>query len=185
MAAYLNPFDAIPEKGYLRAENRINLRRIRIWIGIFVFFLLMSGITAFPIETEMGWIDAFLNWLAVDHYMVDWLRMVSQGVREIYGEYPFIAYGTDWLAFAHIVIAVVFIGPLIDPVRNIWVLQFGMIACVMIFPLALIAGHVREIPLLWRLGDCLFGILGFFPLWLVYRKTRQLEKNTNPQFNPA
>ena len=29
-----------------------------------------------------------------------------------------IAYGTDWLAFAHITIAVAFLGPLKDPVRN-------------------------------------------------------------------
>jgi hypothetical protein len=31
------------------------------------------------------------------------------------GAYPFLAYGTDWLAFAHIVIAVFFIGPLVKP----------------------------------------------------------------------
>jgi hypothetical protein len=33
--------------------------------------------------------------------------------------HPWLAYGTDWLAFAHIVIAVFFIGPFVDPVQNI------------------------------------------------------------------
>ncbi|SCF41963.1 hypothetical protein [Micromonospora mirobrigensis] len=32
-------------------------------------------------------------------------------------------YGTDWLAFAHLVLAVAFWGPLRDPVRNVWVVQ--------------------------------------------------------------
>jgi hypothetical protein len=38
---------------------------------------------------------------------------------------PFLAYGTDWLAFAHLAIAVVFIGPWINPVRSQWVITFG------------------------------------------------------------
>jgi hypothetical protein len=58
--------------------------------------------------------------------------------------YPYLANGYDWLAFAHLVIAVAFAGPLKDPVRNKWVIQFGIIACCMIFPLAFIAGHIRQ-----------------------------------------
>ncbi|CAM5660696.1 hypothetical protein SALBM217S_01493 [Streptomyces griseoloalbus] len=49
---------------------------------------------------------------------------------------PFLLLGTDWLAFAHLVIAVAFYGPYRDPVRNIWVVEFGMIACAGIIPLA-------------------------------------------------
>jgi hypothetical protein len=57
-----------------------------------------------------------------------------------------LAYGTDWLAFAHLVIAIAFLGPLKDPVRNIWVVEFGMIACLLVIPLALICGPIRGIP---------------------------------------
>jgi hypothetical protein len=32
--------------------------------------------------------------------------------------YPFLAYGTDWLAFVHLVIAVAFVGPFFDPVPD-------------------------------------------------------------------
>ena len=90
--------------------------------------------------------------------------------------YPFLAYGTDWLAFAHLVIAVAFVGPWLDPVRNRWVISFGLIACVAVLPLALIAGPIRGIPVYWRLIDCSFGLLGAIPLWLVLRQTDALEK---------
>lgn len=40
-------------------------------------------------------------------------------------------------------IAIAFIGPLRDPVRNIWIIQWGMIACVLVIPLALLAGAAR------------------------------------------
>lgn len=57
-----------------------------------------------------------------------WVDTVYKGVNEVNTNYPFIAYGTDWLAFAHLVLAVLFIGIIKDPV-NVWVLQFGLIAC--------------------------------------------------------
>jgi hydrogenase/urease accessory protein HupE len=83
-------------------------------------------------------------------------------------------YGTDWLAFAHIVIAIAFFGAIRDPVRNIWVVEFGMIACMLVVPLALIWGGVRSIPFFWRLIDCSFGVFGILPLWLARRNTRRL-----------
>lgn len=88
------------------------------------------------------------------------------------------SYGTDWLAFAHIVIAVVFIGPLKDPVRNVWVIQFGMIACILIIPLALICGPIRQIPFYWQLIDCSFGVIGIIPLYKCYQLIRRLENQT-------
>ena len=145
-------------------------KRVRIMLGLFVVALVLSGLTAFPIEWELG----ILNRLAGPESPVaelwptlsDWINRVHAGVAETYRQYPFIAYGTDWLAFAHIVIAVAFWGPLKDPVRNVWVIEFGMIACGLVLPLALICGPIRGIPLFWRLIDCSFGIVGIIPLWL-------------------
>ena len=91
-------------------------------------------------------------------------------------EYPFLAYGYDWLAFAHFVLAILFIGPLKDPVRNKWVIEFGMIACVLIIPFAFIAGHFRGIPIGWRLIDCSFGVIGLIPLSICLGKITQVEK---------
>lgn len=95
-------------------------------------------------------------------------------MTETHRLYPFIAYGTDWLAFAHIVIAIAFVGPLKDPAKNIWVIEFVMIACVLVLPLALIFGPVRGIPFFWRLIDCSFGVFGFIPLWLIHRAIRRI-----------
>ena len=101
---------------------------------------------------------------------------MQDGLRDSYTRHPWLAYGTDWLAFAHIVIAIFFIGPLIDPVRNIWVVQAGLIACALVIPLALICGPIREIPFGWRLIDCSFGIVGAIPLYYCLRLARGLEK---------
>jgi hypothetical protein len=105
-----------------------------------------------------------------------WIRNVYGSLQDTNSRYPWLAYGYDWLAFAHLVIALVFIGPLRDPVRNIWIIEFGMMACVAVWPLAAIAGAVRGIPVYWRLIDCSFGVIGLVPLGICYRKTRMLEQ---------
>lgn len=154
------------------------LRRVRIWLSLFIAGLVLSGITAFPLETELRWLDRFLH--AHENAtgagsLYDWIDRVRYGLVKTNGNYPFLAYGTDWLAFAHLVIAVAFIGPLRDPVRNIWVIDFGLIACAMVPLLAFIAGPIRGIPLYWRLIDCSFGVFGAIPLWICRRDIQRLE----------
>jgi hypothetical protein len=142
---------------------------------IFMVFLLLSGLTAFPIETELYYLD---QWTSNEGFLGSWVSEVHTAVKGTNQTYPMLSYGTDWLAFAHIVIAIAFIGPLKDPVRNIWIYQFGMIACVLIFPVAFIMGAIRGIPFYWQLVDCSFGILGFMPLYLCYKWSRRLEKDS-------
>jgi hypothetical protein len=148
-------------------------RKIKTLLILFIVGLIVSGITAFPLEIELrlllkmeAYFPALIN---------DWIQQVTYAIMDTNNKYPFMSYGTDWLAFAHLVIAVAFIGPLRDPIRNIWVIQFGMIACVMIFPLAFICGPLRHIPLYWQLIDCSFGVFGFIPLYYCYRCIQQLE----------
>ena len=152
--------------------------RIRAWLVFFIVALVASGLTAFPLETELRIASDILHATPLPDLMpafVGWIDRVRDALIATNDEYPFLAYGTDWLAFAHLVIAVAFIGPLRDPVRNVWVIQFGMIACVGVIPLALIAGSVREIPLGWQLIDMSFGVIGIIPLLIVYRLIRRLE----------
>ncbi len=150
-------------------------RQVRVMIFLFMVGLVLSGITAFPIQWQLTLAHDWITSWGRNNVLSEWLDRVYQGVTESYGKYPFIAYGTDWLAFAHLVIAVVFIGPLRDPVKNIWVIEFGMIACIGVFPLALIAGSIREIPLFWQLIDCSFGVVGGILLYWCYRKIKVLE----------
>jgi hypothetical protein len=110
--------------------------------------------------------------------LVDWLIEVRDGLERTQTHYPFLFYGTDWLAFAHLVITVFFIGPWRDPVRNRWVLQAGLIACAGVLLLALICGPIRGIPFFWRLIDCSFGIVGCVPLIIALRLTDRLERET-------
>lgn len=153
--------------------------RIRVWLGIFIAALLVSGITAFPLETELRLGSDLLHSSPLTQWMPDlvtWIDRVRDGLIATNDAYPFLAYGTDWLAFAHLVIAVLFIGPFRDPVRNIWVIQWGMIACIGIIPLALIAGQLRGIPFGWSLIDMSFGVIGIIPLIIVLRLIRRLER---------
>jgi hypothetical protein len=159
------------------------IRRIRVWLGAFIAGLVVSGVTAFPLERELRWLTGALGsgWaagLAERTHLLPWLERVTEALSETNGRYPFLAYGTDWLAFAHLVIAVAFLGAYRDPVRNKWLLQFGLIACAGVIPLALIAGQVRGIPIGWRLIDCSFGVFGSIPLLVCLRLTRALEKRT-------
>jgi hypothetical protein len=156
-------------------------RSIRRWLILMIIGLVVSGITAIPLE----WGIQQLTWLfgpgtLMEYYwpdMTHWLVVVEQAILLAASEAPLLFYGTDWLAFAHIVIAVAFIGPLRDPVRNIWVIEFGLIACVLVVPTALLFGPLRGIPFFWQLIDCSFGIGGFIPLWIVRRKIQALERH--------
>ncbi|WP_310558907.1 hypothetical protein [Flavobacterium sp.] len=158
-------------------DKRI-IRRIKIIIIVFIVFLTLSGITAFPIETELQILNE--NGSIFPDFIAKWLADVYLAVKDTNTKFPFLSYGTDWLAFAHLVIAVAFIGPLKNPVKNIWVIEFGIIACLMVIPLALIAGVIRGIPFYWRLIDCSFGILGLIPLIWCYKLIKKLEVNSKP-----
>jgi hypothetical protein len=161
----------------------IHLRRVRLWLAVFMAGLVVSGITAFPLEGELRLLlhilqSGAIRPAAAAFHLLPWIERVSSALRTTNAAYPFLAYGTDWLAFAHLAIAIAFIGPFIDPVRNKWVVTFGLIACAGVIPLALIAGQARGIPLGWRLIDCSFGIIGALPLLICRRSIRVLERRT-------
>lgn len=158
-----------------------HLHAIRFWLGLFIAALVLSGVTAFPLETELTWVlsllkTSYVQSIAEATGLLTWIARVQHGLSDTNAHYPFLAYGTDWLAFAHLVLAVLFLGPYRDPIRNRWVITFGLIACTGVIPLALIAGQVRGIPVPWRLIDCSFGIFGAMPLlrcwWLISRYSK-------------
>ncbi len=151
------------------------LKKIRWLILFFIVALVLSGVTAFPVEAELQWL---LNHPSIiPSTFLPWLQKCYVAIATTNQQYPMLAYGYDWLAFAHLVIATAFIGPLVNPVKNIWVIEWAMLACVAIIPLAFIAGPVRQIPLFHILIDCSFGVLGIIPLLICRRWIKQLEKN--------
>ncbi|MET9441713.1 hypothetical protein [Streptomyces sp. NPDC006610] len=157
------------------------LKGIRAWLAFFVVCLVLSGATAFPLVHELRWAEEFLRSTFVPEQLpglMEWVERVRRGLDATDADHPFVLYGTDWLAFAHLVIAVAFYGPYRDPVRNIWVVEFGMIACAMVVPLALICGPVRGIPGWWTAIDMSFGVFGVIPLYVVRRRIKRLEALT-------
>jgi hypothetical protein len=155
-----------------------DLKRIRLYLLLFIAGLIVSGLTAFPLKWEL---ELLTRWMGIpeiaspNYYegLQKWICFVRNGLSDTYQKYPFMAYGTDWLAFAHLVLAILFIGPYRDPVKNIWVIQFGLWACVLVLPLAFICGSIRGIPFYWQLIDCSFGLFGFlilYPCWRLVKK---------------
>ena len=155
-------------------------RAIRAWLAVFIAGLVASGLTAFPLEREVRGLTAAVHAVGVadDTALSAWLARVRDALTESQARHPFLAYGTDWLAFAHLAIAMAFIGPWRDPVRNRWVIDWGLIACAAVIPLAVIAGAVRGIPGWWRAIDCSFGVFGAIPLLIVRRRIRRMEAGT-------
>jgi len=146
-------------------------RAIKRLLLLFIVSLFISGVTAIPVDAQLSFL---LNYTTGGTSLHIWLEKVLLAYREVNVSHPFLFYGYDWLAFAHFVLAILFIGPYKDPLKNIWVIQFGLIACVLIIPFAFIAGHFRGIPFGWRLIDCSFGVIGFALLWIIYTKTKTL-----------
>jgi hypothetical protein len=158
-------------------------RRIKALTWLFILGLILSGVTAIPLPSEL---DKLVELTGASQFVDGpaateapgwalWLNRVQKTLHEADQRSPFIFYGADWLAFGHFAIAIAFVGALRDPVRNRWLFDFGMIACVLVIPYALVFGAIRGIPIWWRLIDCSFGDFGFIPLWFCRRWVDELE----------
>lgn len=171
------------------SENKI-LIKIKRWVLFFIVGLWLSGIKAFPIDTELKLFDAYFkdNLFLTNVFpkIHEFLSFVSSGVHQTNAQFPFLFYGTDWLAFAHILFGILYIGVYKNPIRNRWIVEFGIIACLLIFPLAFICGPIRGIPLIWRIIDCSFGFFGIIPLLIVRNYINVIEKEMpKTEFYPA
>ncbi|MBK8848274.1 MAG: hypothetical protein IPO27_17745 [Bacteroidetes bacterium] len=149
------------------------MQQIKLITAVFVGLLVLSGITAFPLQTEMEFLLTIINWFPMP--LRHWIETVAEGIMQTWSRYPYIAYGTDWLAFAHIMIGLAFVGIWRNPVQNIWICEWAMLCCLCVFPLAFICGPIRGIPFFHQLIDCSFGIFGLVPLYILRKKILQLK----------
>lgn len=148
---------------------------IRRCLAFMMGGLVLAGLSAIPVEWGLGKLTRFFP---LDTEAGKWFDRVYMAVRETGANHPFLFYGYDWLAFAHFMLAILFIGPYRDPVKNKWVLQFGIGACILLIPFALVAGHYRGIPTWWRLADCAFALAALVPLLISYKRIQHLETLT-------
>ena len=156
------------------------LNQVRTILILFSAALVLSGVTAIiPLEglnalRPIYGPGSFLReaWPS----MASWLSLVREALMETYAIYPFLAYGFDWLAFGHFIIAIPFLIAARDPTRNAWIVQFGIAACLLVLPHALVFGAIRGIPLFWRLVDTTFGFGGLALLLVIRGKLRALQR---------
>lgn len=162
--------------------NRESLRTVRVLLVLFMLALAASGLSVIPLQWELGilnrWLGSGSSVQGMWPSLADWISRVNEGVQQGYGRYPFLALGTDWLAFGHVAIALAFMGAVRDPLKNVWVVEFGMLVCALVIPWALIFGWLRGIPPFWRAVDMSFGIFGFIPLWWVRRMILRSSQGT-------
>jgi hypothetical protein len=149
-------------------------RRIKLLTWLFIIGLALRGATAIPLPGELNLLANCCGSNGEASELARWLFRVRDALSQTQERHPFLFYGTDWLAFGHFVVAIAFIGALRDPVRNRWLFDFGLIACALVIPYALVFGGWRGIPIWWRLIDCSFGVFGFIPLWFCRKWTGEL-----------
>lgn len=150
-----------------------DLTYIRRWLLVFILGLLVSGLTAVPLV----WLTSVFAELVepMGGPLYEWAEKAAFAVSSVDSNFPLLFYGTDWLAFAHVVIAMAFVGPFRDPVRNKWVVEWGLLCCACVPLLAFLWAPVRGIPFFWRCVDASFGVAGAIPLWAVLLRIRRME----------
>ncbi len=146
------------------------MKTIRIHLLGFASLLILSGVTAFPVKTEINFL--FENRNAFPEFMMHWIEKLNTIILQTP---DIMLYGTDWLAFAHIIIALFFIPVYINPVKYQINIKVAMAACLLVFPLAFICGPIRGIPFFHQLIDCSFGILGIIYLYFILNKIKKHE----------
>jgi len=149
------------------------MKDIKLYTRILQIGLAISGVTAFFIPQGLNLLSGFALMMR-EMPLTQWIFKLNTVAHEIDHVAPSFWYGCDWLAFAHILFAILFQGLYKDPVRNYWLIDFGLIACVLILPTAFIMGEIRDIPLIWRTLDCCFGILAGAVLYRIKIQTQEL-----------
>ena len=90
------------------------IRNVKWMTWFFILGLFVSGLTAIPLRAE---VDLLVKWSGVSGAsgaaapsgLGGWLLSVQDALRDTEARHEFLFYGTDWLAFGHFVIAIVFL----------------------------------------------------------------------------
>jgi hypothetical protein len=153
------------------------LTRARYMILIVALGLFISGITVWPALAElkltvrMFWGDA-----APSGELHSFVLKIINALEATNAQYSFMLYAHDWLAFAHVMLAILFAGAAKNPVRNKWVVQCGLIMCASVPILASICIPLRNLPGFWFWIDFAFAPGAAIPLLVALLDIRALER---------
>jgi hypothetical protein len=149
-------------------------RKIRMATWVTIIGLVINGLTALSLSRDLSVALSFKSLLPDSFY--NWFVTVQAAVTDTKAHYAFMLYGYDWLGFAHLFIAIAFIGVLKDPIKNEWVVQFGMIVSALTVVIALLFERLRDIPFTWSMVDVVIGIGAFIILYLCSRWINEWKK---------
>ncbi|MBN2210263.1 MAG: hypothetical protein JW709_02600, partial [Sedimentisphaerales bacterium] len=111
------------------------IRRIRILLILCILGLVFGFQMVLFVRPEITWLNSIFGpGTQMDRFCPSvsaWVNHLAEGINDTYARYPFIAYCMDWLALAQLGFIVMFIGAVINPVRNIWVIQCGLVVCLL------------------------------------------------------
>lgn len=153
---------------------------VRVLLGIVAFGLLVSGLTCYFLEWEVRFVTQVVWGGSPDTipFMAEEYKLlvkVGEGLKVLMRDYPEFMLGTDWLGFAHVILAILFAGAMPDPVRNIWIVRFGIVSAVLVVPSAWLFGYMRGLPAIHYFVDASFGIGAVIPLILAHRILKKYD----------
>lgn len=144
---------------------------------IVAFGLFVSGVTIWPWDIELSFAISALQAIAGPEPLIQLLQDIQQDMRLLEQSNSFVLYVADWLAFAHLVLVVLFLMALKNPIRNVLVVRFGILCSLSVPVLAITCIPMRGIPLFWILIDSSFALCAM-PLWIALKDIRKLEQET-------
>jgi hypothetical protein len=157
------------------------MSRAKWMLGTVALGLFLSGVTVWPAVSELK-AARELAWGSSEQTgaIPVFVDEAIEGLKATNQDYPFLLYAHDWLAFAHIVLAIMFLGAMRDPVRNKWIVQCGLLMCVLIPVLAGICIPLRGLPWPWFFIDSAFGVVAGVLLGIALRDIRRAERVAAP-----
>ena len=145
-------------------------------LAIVALGLFVSGVTIWPWEIEITFAISMLQSIKGPESLIQLLQEIRHDMRMLDESNSFVLYVADWLAFAHLVLAALFLMALKDPIRNVLVVRFGILCSLSVPILAITYIPMRGIPLFWILIDSSFALCAI-PLWIALKDIRRLEQN--------
>ncbi len=158
-----------------------DLARARAGTAILAVGLILSGLTCYFLPWELDFIVRTMEALSFpeiplfrDMYL--FVAHTREGLGFVVEGYPQMLLGTDYLGFAHVLLGLLFLGAMADPARNVYVLRFGVLCCLLVIPAAFFFGQLRGAPILHRFGDASFGVIALVFTVYALKAAERLEK---------
>lgn len=146
------------------------LSRIRLVLAIAIVCLILGSLATLAAPHTISVVLSILSRMEIatpdTSHSFRWLQHIQLQLGRDSDLHPMLHFCADLFAFVQLVFALALIGPLRNPIRNQWVIQFGILACCGLIPVALILGPWHGLPMAWRLVSCGAALCGIVTLML-------------------